>query len=63
VDAFANALTSTFRIAVPVIAVAFLLSLLLREIPLRSSSGNARALAEHDVAVETAEASAVAIAS
>jgi hypothetical protein len=62
VDGFANALTSVFLIAVPVIGVAFLLSLLLREIPLRSSSGSARALAERDVAAETAE-SLTAIAS
>ena len=62
VDGFANALTTVFLIAVPVMLVGFLLSFLLREIPLRSTSGNARALAEQDVAVETAEAR-VAIAS
>jgi EmrB/QacA subfamily drug resistance transporter len=63
VDGFANALTSVFLIAVPVILVGFFISLLLKEIPLRSTSGNARALAERDVAAETAESSAVAIAS
>jgi EmrB/QacA subfamily drug resistance transporter len=59
IDAFADALTTVFLIAVPVILVGFLLSLLLKEIPLRSASGNARALAEREVAVEPA----VAIAS
>lgn len=62
VDGFANALTSVFLIAVPVILVGFLLSLRVKEIPLRSSSGNARALAEQDVAAESAELT-VAIAS
>jgi EmrB/QacA subfamily drug resistance transporter len=60
VSGFADALTTVFFIAVPVMAVGFLLSLLLKEIPLRSDSGNARAMAERDVAAQTAEAVAIA---
>jgi EmrB/QacA subfamily drug resistance transporter len=56
VAGFADALTTVFFVGVPIAAAAFLLSLLLKEIPLRSSSGNARALAERHVAAETAEA-------
>jgi MFS family permease len=62
VAGFSDALTGVFLIGVPVIGIGFLLSFLLREIPLRSTSGNARALAEQEVAAETAEAQ-VAIAS
>jgi EmrB/QacA subfamily drug resistance transporter len=62
VDAFASALTMVFLIAVPVMLVGFALSLLLKEIPLRSASGNARAMAERDAAAESAELT-VAIAS
>jgi len=56
VAGFADALTTVFLIAVPVIAVGFLVAFLLREIPLRAHSGNARAMAEQQVAAETAEA-------
>lgn len=62
VDAFAGALSSVFFISVPVMLVGFALSWFLREIPLRSSSGQARAMVEGDVEVET-EATLVAVAS
>jgi EmrB/QacA subfamily drug resistance transporter len=41
-EAFADAITGVFRIAVPVLVVGFLLTLLLREVPLRTASGQAR---------------------
>jgi EmrB/QacA subfamily drug resistance transporter len=62
VAGFSDALTGVFLIGVPLVGVGFLLSFLLKEIPLRASSGNARAIAEDTSAVETAEAT-VAIAS
>jgi EmrB/QacA subfamily drug resistance transporter len=62
VDGFANALTTVFLIAVPVILVGFVISLRLKEIPLRAGSGNARVLAEQEHGAETVEAT-IAIAS
>ncbi|HEY5887406.1 MAG TPA: MDR family MFS transporter [Acidimicrobiales bacterium] len=62
IDAFATALTDVFLIAVPVMVVAFALTWFLREIPLMASSGQTRALAQQDAAVETG-AAAVAMAS
>ena len=48
VDVFAGALTDVFLVAVPVMLVAFGLTWLLREIPLRSASGQTLALAQED---------------
>ncbi len=62
VDAFASALTGVFLVSVPVMLLGFGLSWLLREIPLRSSSGQTQALLEADAEVET-EAASVAFAS
>lgn len=51
IAAFADALTDVFLIAVPVMLVAFALTWLLREIPLRATSGSATpAAAEPEVA-------------
>ncbi|HLM64799.1 MAG TPA: hypothetical protein VK306_10915 [Acidimicrobiales bacterium] len=41
-QAFAEAITGVFRVAVPVLVVGFLLTLLVREVPLRTASGQAR---------------------
>ncbi len=48
VDVFSGALTDVFLVAVPVMLVAFGLTWLLREIPLRQASGQTLALAEAD---------------
>lgn len=56
IGAFATALTDVFLIAVPVMLTAFALAWFLREIPLRSASGQARALAQEEQAAEAAVA-------
>ena len=48
--AFSSAIATTFLIATPVMLTAFLLSLLLREVPLRTTQDTAHVLAD-DAAV------------
>ena len=62
VDAFATALTDVFLIAVPVMLVAFGLTWLLREIPLRSSVGPARPLTQDRPSLEVEGTAEVALA-
>jgi hypothetical protein len=60
-DAFADAITRVFAVAVPLLLIGFVLAILLRELPLRTGSG-AVIRATSALEVDFAEESLVAVA-